>query len=85
MDFTSIKMGLENGVAQNSTQQSDILTGYANQMMIDLTDPNVLVTTYSDLALLVFIVGFVFLISGFAVGTMRTYHYGKLAKEQGLE
>ncbi len=85
MDFTGIKMDLANGVAQNSTQQADILTEYANQMMIDLTDPNVLVTTYSDIATLVFIVGFLALISGFAIGSIRNYHYGKLAREQGLE
>lgn len=85
MDFTSVKMDLANGVIQNSTQQADTLTGYANQMMIDLSDPNVLVTTYSDLAILVFVIGFVFLISGFAIGSIRNYYYGKLAKEQGLE
>jgi hypothetical protein len=84
MEFTSLKLELANGIAQNNSQ-ADTLTNYANQMMIDLSDPNVLVTTYSDLGLMVFIIGFTFLIAGFAIGSIRNYYYGKLAKEQGLE
>lgn len=39
--------------------------------VIDWTDPNILVTTYSDLGLMVLIIGFVYLILGYIVGSMR--------------
>ncbi len=47
------------------------------QPVIDWTDPNVLVTTYGDLGLMILIFGFICLISGYLIGSMRDVNYGK--------
>ena len=47
------------------------------QPVIDWTDPNILVTTYGDLGLMILIFGFICLISGYLIGSMRDVNYGK--------
>ncbi|WOF16826.1 hypothetical protein F1737_09050 [Methanoplanus sp. FWC-SCC4] len=56
--------------------QADLLSNHADQI-IDLTDPNVLVTTYGDLGLMILIIGLICLISGYLIGSMRDVDYGK--------
>jgi hypothetical protein len=41
--------------------------------MIDWNDPNVLVTTWGDLGLLVLIIGMVCLIAGYLIGRYNKY------------
>jgi len=64
--------GLEYNLSQINYSESTVTKSNITPM-IDWNDPNVLVTTWGDLGLLVLIIGMVCLISGYLIGKYGKY------------